>query len=168
MIEANGLEATEAWAKSFVKQFARSPKGGGRDQIKAAAAGLCDITVANTYYLAGMLNAKDEGQRHAAEKMGIFWPNRSSRGAHINISGGALIKTAKHKEPAIKLLEFLAGKSAQAWYAKTNGEYPIRSDVTAGETLQAWGKFTMDSINLSRLGELNSEALKLMDRAGWK
>ncbi|RLW67687.1 MAG: Fe(3+) ABC transporter substrate-binding protein, partial [gamma proteobacterium symbiont of Stewartia floridana] len=68
----------------------------------------------------------------------------------------------------IKLLEFLVGESAQAWYAETNGEYPVRSDVAAGETLQAWGKFSMDGINLSRLGELNPEALKLMDRAGWK
>ena len=168
MIEANGLEATEAWANSFVKQFARPPKGGDRDQIKAAAAGLCDIAVANTYYLAGMLKSKDQGQRQAAEKMGVFWPNQADRGAHVNISGAALIKTAKHKQAAIKLLEFLVGESAQAWYAETNGEYPIRGDVAAGETLQAWGKFTMDGINLSRLGELNPEALKLMDRAGWK
>jgi iron(III) transport system substrate-binding protein len=168
MIEANGVEATETWARSFVKQFARPPKGGDRDQIKAAAAGLCDIAVANTYYLAGMLNSKDQGQRQAAEKMGVFWPNQSGRGAHVNISGAALIKTAKHKPAAIKLLEFLLGETAQAWYAKTNGEYPVRADVAAGETLQAWGEFNMDGINLSRLGELNPEALKLMDRAGWK
>ncbi|MCG7932940.1 MAG: Fe(3+) ABC transporter substrate-binding protein [Candidatus Thiodiazotropha lotti] len=168
MIEANGLESTEAWAKSFVKQFARPPKGGDRDQIKAAAAGLCDIAVANTYYLAGMLKSKDQAQRQAAEKMGVFWPNQAGRGAHVNISGAALIKTAKHKQAAIKLLEFLVGESAQAWYAETNGEYPVRSNVAAGETLQAWGKFSMDGLNLSRLGELNPEALKLMDRAGWK
>ena len=168
MIAANGEDVTEAWAKSFVKQFARPPKGGDRDQIKAAAAGQCDIAVANTYYLAGMLNSKDEGQRQAAGKMGVFWPNQAGRGAHVNVSGAALIKTAKHKEDAIKLLEFLANKESQAWYAESNGEYPVRDDVAAGETLKAWGEFKMDSLNLSRLGELNPDAVRLMDRAGWK
>lgn len=168
MIEANGIELTEAWANSFVKQFARPPKGGDRDQIKAAAAGLCDIAIANTYYLAGMLNSRDESQRKAAEKMGVFWPNQSGRGAHVNISGAALIKTARHREAAIRLLEFLLSPSAQAWYAETNGEYPVREGVTVGETLKAWGDFSMDRINLSRLGELNPAALRLMDRAGWK
>ncbi|MES9832794.1 MAG: Fe(3+) ABC transporter substrate-binding protein [Candidatus Thiodiazotropha sp. LLP2] len=168
MIEANGIDITEAWANSFVKQFARPPKGGDRDQIKAAAAGVCDIAIANTYYLAGMLNSKDESQRKAAEKMGVFWPNQSGRGAHVNVSGAAVIKTAKHKEAAIRLLEYLVSKSSQAWYAKTNGEYPVRNDVEEGVTLKAWGDFRLDGLNLSRLGELNPDALRLMDRAGWK
>ncbi|MET0120525.1 MAG: Fe(3+) ABC transporter substrate-binding protein [Candidatus Thiodiazotropha sp. 6PLUC9] len=168
MIEANGIDVTEAWAKSFVKQFARPPKGGDRDQIKAAAAGVCDIAIANTYYLAGMLNSKEASQRKAAEKMGVFWPNQSGRGAHVNVSGAAVIKTAKHKQAAIRLLEFLVSKSSQAWYAETNGEYPVRDDVEEGDTLKAWGEFRLDRINLSRLGELNPEALRLMDRAGWK
>jgi iron(III) transport system substrate-binding protein len=168
LIEANGVDVTEAWANSFVKRFARPPRGGDRDQIKAAAAGVCDIAIANTYYLAGMLKSKDAHQREAAKKMGVFWPNQSDRGAHVNVSGAALIKGAKHKQAAIKLLEFLLSKSSQAWYAETNGEYPVRDDVEAGDILKSWGKFRMDGLNLSRLGELNPEALRLMDRAGWK
>jgi iron(III) transport system substrate-binding protein len=34
--------------------------------------------------------------------------------------------------------------------------------------LKSWGKFKMDSLNLSKLGELNPDAVRLMDRAGWK
>ena len=79
-----------------------------------------------------------------------------------------LTKAAKHRENAIKLLEFLVGEEAQAWYAETNGEYPVREGVPAGELLNAWGKFKMDSLNLARLGELNPQAVRLMDRAGWK
>ena len=50
MIVANGEEKTEQWAEGLVANMARSPKGGDRDQIKAVAAGQCDIAVANTYY----------------------------------------------------------------------------------------------------------------------
>lgn len=168
LMAANGAMATEQWAKAFVKQFARPPKGGDRDQIKAAAAGMCDIAIANTYYLAGMLTSNDSAQREAAGQLAVFWPNQQGRGAHVNISGAALTKAARHKEDAIKLLEFLVNESSQAWYAEANGEYPVRSDVQPGDLLKSWGDFKMDRLNLGQLGELNPEAVRLMDRAGWK
>lgn len=168
MIEANGVEATEQWASALVKNFARPPKGGDRDQIKAAAAGICDIAIANTYYLAGMLTSKDAAQREAAEKMVVYWPNQQGRGAHFNISGASVTLAAKNRNNAIRLLEYLVSKDSQAWYAKTNGEYPVRSDVEPGELLKSWGEFKMDTLNMGRLGELNPDAVRLMDRAGWK
>lgn len=168
LLAADGEVETEAWAKGLVKNFARPPKGGDRDQIKAAAAGMCDIAVANTYYLAGMLTSKDAGEQAAAQQMGVFWPNQADRGAHVNVSGAAVTAAAKHPENAIKLLEFLVSKESQAWYAQANGEYPVRADVASSELLQSWGLFKMDTLNLSRLGELNPDALRLMDRAGWK
>jgi iron(III) transport system substrate-binding protein len=168
MIAANGVESTETWAKTFVKQFARPPKGGDRDQIKAAAAGQCDIAIANTYYLAGMLTSKDQAQRDAAAKLAVFWPNQQGRGTHVNVSGAALTKAAKNRENAIKLLEFLVNRDSQAWYAEANGEYPVRDDVTPSELLKGWGDFKMDRLNLSQLGKFNPDAVRLMDRAGWK
>lgn len=168
MIAANGAEATETWAKAFVNQFARPPKGGDRDQIKAAAAGLCDIAVANTYYLAGMLTSKDQAQRDAAGKLAVFWPNQQGRGAHVNVSGATVTKAASNRENAIKLLEFLLNPASQAWYAETNGEFPVRADVEPGELLNGWGEFKMDKLNLQQLGLLNPDAVRLMDRAGWK
>ncbi len=168
LIAADGLQATEQWAEGLVKNFARPPKGGDRDQIKAAAAGICDIAIANTYYLAGMLTSKDAAQREAAGKLAVFWPNQKGRGAHVNVSGASLTRAAKNRDNAIKLLEFLVGEEAQSWYAETNGEYPVRSDVAPSELLSSWGSFKMDTLNLARLGELNPEAVRLMDRAGWK
>ncbi len=168
MILSSDVATTEKWATAFVKNFARPPKGGDRDQIKAAAAGQCDIAIANTYYLAGMLTSKDAGQRAAAEKMAVFWPNQNSRGAHVNVSGIALTKAAKNRANAIKLAEYLIGEDAQRWYAEKNGEYPVRAGVAQSGVLKSWGKFKMDSLNLSKLGELNPEAVKLMDRARWK
>ena len=168
MIVANGEAKTETWAKGLVANLARPPKGGDRDQIKAAAAGQCDIAIANTYYLAGMLNSDKENEKSAAMKMGVFWPNQNGRGAHVNISGVALTRYSHNPENAIRLMEFLASEKAQQWYAERNGEYPVRAGVDVGDTLKAWGEFKADRLNLGRLGELNSSAVMLMDRAGWK
>ncbi|GAB4346385.1 MAG: Fe(3+) ABC transporter substrate-binding protein [Gammaproteobacteria bacterium] len=164
-----GEKKTEEWARGLVANMARPPKGGDRDQIKAAAAGQCDIAVANTYYVAAMLNAKkDPAQQAAARKMGIVWPNQSGRGTHVNVSGAGVTAAAKNRDNAIKLIEFLASPEAQEWYAQTNHEYPVREGVPVSETLKSWGTFKPDTLNLSVLGENNAKALRLMDRAGWK
>ncbi len=168
LIAADGAQATEAWARGLVDNLARPPRGGDRDQIKAAAAGVCDLAIANTYYLAGMLTSKDAAQRESAAKLAVFWPNQQGRGAHVNVSGAAVTQAAKNRDNAIRLLEFLLSEEAQSWYAEANGEFPVRDDVPASELLKSWGSFKMDSLNLSRLGELNPEAVRLMDRAGWK
>lgn len=168
LIAANGKQATEEWAQGLVKNMARPPRGGDRDQIKAAVAGQCDIAVANTYYLAGMLTGGDPEQREIAEQIAVFWPNQEGRGAHVNVSGAALIKASHNREAAIKLIEFLASDASQQWYAEANGEYPVRKGVERSEVLKSWGEFKADDLNLGRLGELNAEALMLMDRAGWR
>ena len=168
MILANGKEKTEAWAKKFVANFARPPKGGDRDQIKAAAAGQCDLAIANTYYLGQMLVGRDQAQKKSARKLAIFWPNQKDRGAHVNVSGVGVTKAAKNKANAIKLLEYLVSDASQIWYAEVNNEYPVKQGVPTSNTIASWGKFRADSVNLSRLGEVNAEAVKLMDRVGWK
>ncbi len=169
MIAANGEEATQQWVNGLVGNLARPPKGGDRDQIKAAAAGQCDIAIANTYYYARMLNnTKDPTQSGAANKMALFWPNQQGRGAHINISGAGISKYSRNLDNAIKLLEFLVSPDAQSWYANANYEYPVNPSVKPGGLISTWGTFKADLIDLSRLGELNSEAVKTMDRADWK
>ena len=168
MIAASDVDATQAWAKGLVANFARSPKGGDRDQIKAVAAGQCDIAIANTYYLAGMLQSSDVAQREAAAKIAVFWPNQQDRGAHVNVSGAALTKMVRNKQAAIQLLEFLVTPESQSWYAKANGEYPVRHGIKPSSILSQWGEFKADHINLGKLGDLNGEAVRLMDRAGWK
>ncbi len=168
MIAANGIEATEKWATGLVKNMARPPRGGDRDQIRAAASGQCDIAIANTYYFAAMAAGKKEKDKTAASKMAIFWPNQNDRGAHVNISGAGITKYAAHRENAMLLLEFLANKESQKWYAENNHEYPIRKDVKASKLLLSWGTFKSDAVNLSVLGKNNADAVKLMDRAGWK
>ncbi len=168
MIEVNGEQVTEEWARGLVANLAREPKGGDRDQIKAAVAGECDLVVANTYYLGGMLLGEVEQDRVTAENIGIIWPNQNDRGTHVNVTGVGVTSASKNKAAAIQMIEFMLSNEAQSHYALENVEYPVIESVEQSETLKSWGEFKADTISLSRLGELNADATRLMDRAGWK
>lgn len=169
MLAADGLQATEQWAKGLVANMARPPKGGDRDQIKAAAAGQCDIAIANTYYYGMMLTSeKDPGEMKAAQAMGVIWPNQQDRGTHVNISGAGITKHAKNPQNALKLLQFLVNPESQKWYAEVNFEYPVNENAETSELLKSWGAFKSDKLNLDVLGKNNAEAVRIMDRAGWK
>lgn len=169
MIHSIGEVETERWARGLVANFARDPQGGDRDQIRASAAGQCEIAIANTYYLGGM--ASDENNQtdqKIAQEINVIWPNQNDRGVHVNVSGAGILKTAPNPENAIKLLEYLASNTAQKLYADVNFEYPVKQDIEMSETLASWGSFKADQINLDQLGENNAAAVLLMDRAGWK
>ncbi|WP_418338087.1 Fe(3+) ABC transporter substrate-binding protein [Rheinheimera metallidurans] len=166
IIAHDGVTAAESWAKGLVANFARPPKGGDRDQIKAAVAGVCDIAIANTYYLGGML--ADKNEQAVAQQVKVFWPNQADRGAHINISGAGIAKYSPNKAAAIQLLEYMVTAEAQQWYAVANHEYPVISSGKLSDILQSFGEFKADQLSLEKLGELNSDAIRVMDRAGWK
>jgi iron(III) transport system substrate-binding protein len=173
MLSHHGVAATEAWARGLVANFARQPQGGDRDQIAAVAIGQCDLAIVNTYYLAGMINATGADQREQAAAVNVFWPNQQGsglegRGAHINISGVALSRHAPNKDAAVQLMEFLVSDEAQTWYAEANNEYPVRPGIAVSETLQSWGEFKADPLALEQLGIHNAEAVRVMDRAGWR
>jgi iron(III) transport system substrate-binding protein len=63
MIAHDGEAKTEAWARGLVTNFARAPKGGDTDQIKAVAAGECGVTISNTYYLARLMRSSNRRTR---------------------------------------------------------------------------------------------------------
>lgn len=168
MVVHEGVDRTENWVKGLVANFAREPKGGDRDQISAVAAGQCSLALVNTYYLAGMLKSEIEAEVAVANKVQLFWPNQDGRGTHVNISGAGITKAAKHREAAVAFLEFLVGRKAQEWYAEHNDEFPVRTDVPLSATLQQWGGFKADQVALDQFGIHNAEAVRLMDRAGWK
>lgn len=168
MIAHQGVAPTEAWAKGLVGNFARPPAGGDRDQILAAAAGVCDIALANTYYLGGMLASQDAAERAAAAKMEVIWPDQQGKGTHVNISGAGVTKAARNRDNAVKLLEYMVSDASQHWYAEVNNEYPVKPGVAWSKTLEGWGRFKAYTLSVEKLGENNAEAVRLMDRAGWK
>ncbi|TXS92700.1 Fe(3+) ABC transporter substrate-binding protein [Parahaliea maris] len=167
MIATEGADAAASWAKGIVANFARPPQGGDRDQIKAVAAGQCDVALVNSYYYGAMLQSGGE-EEAAANKVALFFPNQDGRGTHVNVSGAGITRAATHVAEAKALIEFLAGEEAQHWYAERNNEYPVREDIEPSKRLQSWGEFESDSVDVTDLGRLNAEAVMIMDRANWK
>ena len=168
MLATEGMQHTETWLEGLVANFARTPAGGDRDQIKAVAAGLCDVAIVNSYYLGGMLRSSDPAQLKAASSVGLFWPNQDGRGTHINISGAGVTRSSQNPELAAQLIAFLASDESQRWYAEMNNEFPVRADIEVSETLRTWGGFDADQLNVTELGRNNANAIMAMDRAGWK
>ncbi len=168
VIAADGTVKAEEWAKGLVNNLARKPQGGDRDQIKAIAAGECNIAIVNHYYLAKMIDSSDKTQHNAAVNVKVVFPNQSNRGAHVNISGAGISANAKNYDNALKLLEFLVTDAAQAKFAAGNFEYPIVDGIELSDIVENFGEFTADPINVAIYGELNPEAIRIMDRVGWQ
>lgn len=170
ILAANGPEKTEAWAKGVVANFARQPEGNDTAQIKAVASGAADFTLVNTYYVVRILKSKKPEDQAIASKIGVIFPNqgKGDRGTHINISGGGLVKTSKNPEAGIKFLEHLISPEAQEIFAKSNNEYPVVQKASIDTALAGLGSFREDKLNAAVYGKNNGDALKIMDRAGWK
>jgi len=167
IIEADGSEKAEAWAKGLVSNLARKPEGADTEQALALAAGVGELAVSNSYYF-GRLLGRDEETRKKLDHIGIVFPNQEGRGTHINVSGGGVAAYAPNKENAVKFLEFLVSPEAQKVFADANYEFPIRAGVAPIDIVQAWGTFKTDPVNVSALGKNNAEAVRIMDRAGWR
>lgn len=168
IIVNDGYKDASKWAESFVKNFARKPKGNDRAQAKGILAGDGEIAIMNTYYMGKMATSSDPQERKVAETLKIFFPNQEGRGTHINVSGAGVAKYSKNKENAIKFIEFLASKKAQKLFAEANFEYPANPNVETSELVKSWGDFKADSLNLTDLGKNNKKATILADKAGWK
>ena len=169
LIAKNGEQATEAWGKSLVKNLARKPQGNDRAQIIAVANGEADIAVANSYYIGIMLSGTaGEEQREAAKKVQMVFPNQQGSGAHINISGAGILKYAPNPNNANLFLEFLLSDKVQKHMVSKSYEYPI-VNVAMSKEMSGFGlDFKEDNTSVKVYGEMNPDAIRLMDRAGWK
>lgn len=162
MIAHHGEDYARTWLEGVKANLARKPDGGDRDQVKAIAAGECDIAVGNTYYIGQML--KDPEQQAAAEAVRIDFPVFEGDGTHLNVSGIAMTKAAPNREAALKFMEWLSGDEAQRIYAETNSEFPVKPGVAKSELVASWGEFTPDSMALTEVAKLRPDALKLVEQ----
>lgn len=168
LIAANGIETMENWCRGFVANFARPPQGGDTHQIEAVAAGVGDLAIVNHYYFARLQASQDPADRQRVEGLAPFFPNQQDRGTHVNITGGAVTKHAPHPRNALKLLEFLVTPEAQRYFADVSLEFPVNPAVEPHPVLKAWGPFRQDTLNAARYAEFADEAVRLMDRCGWR
>ncbi|MDO8704628.1 MAG: extracellular solute-binding protein, partial [Sulfuricaulis sp.] len=152
----------EQVVKSWVANLATDVFPDDTKLMEAIAAGQCDVGIVNTYYF-GRLK-----KNQPAAALALFWPNQKDRGVHVNVSGAGVTAHAKHRQAAVKFLEWLSSKKAQSMFADENLEYPANPKVKPAAMVAAWGKFKQDTVNVSKAGSLQVKAVMLMDRAGYK
>ncbi len=162
MIYELGEEKTEKIIKGWVKNLATNVFPSDTKVLKAIASGECHVGIANSYYL-GRLISKDP-----KFPVDLFWANQKENGVHVNISGGAISKFTKNKNNTVKLIEYLSSDEAQKFYANEDFEYPVNLNVNVNSIIEKWGLFKQNPINVSKAGELQVKAIKLMDRAKYK
>jgi iron(III) transport system substrate-binding protein len=169
LIDHLGESKAEAWAKGVRANLAQEPKGGDTDQLKAVAAGQCDVTVSNQYYYARLARSEKPDEKRIAEQLGIVFPNQASWGTHVNISGAGVLKHAPHRDAAVKFLEYLASDDAQRYFADGNNEWPVVASVKVDNpVLNALGDFKRDRLNVAVLGKNQPSSQKIYDRVAWK
>ncbi|MEC8811639.1 MAG: extracellular solute-binding protein [Pseudomonadota bacterium] len=162
LIERHGEQRTEDIVKGWVDNLATDVFPNDTSLMEAIAAGQCDVGIVNTYYF-GRLQKENPDI-----PLALFWPNQQSSGVHVNISGAGITRHAKHPQAARQLLEWLAQGEAQAMFGGLNMEYPVNPDVAVDELVQSWGTFKADDLNVEVAGRRQVEAIKLMDRAGYR
>lgn len=162
MIAEHGEARTEQIVRDWVANLATEVFPDDTKMLEAIAAGQCDVGIVNTYYYGRLM------EKNPKLPLTLFWPNQTDNGVHVNVSGAGITQHAKHPAAAIKFLEWLSTKQAQNLFADVNLEYPANPQVAPDAVVAAWGKFKSNPINVSRAGELQTRAVKLMDRAGYK
>jgi iron(III) transport system substrate-binding protein len=171
LVEHLGPQKTEELLKGMAANMARDPKGGDTDQIKAVASGECGIALTNTYYLARLARSDKPEDKAVMDKIGVVFPNQSSWGTHVNIAGGAVAKSAKNKDNAVKFLEYLASTEAQNYFANGNNEWPVAKGVKLTNQVlanMAGGDFKSETIPTSVVGMNQVKVQQMLDRVGYK
>lgn len=162
MIAALGPERAEQVVKGWVANLAAPPFANDNAVIDAVAAGRCAVGIVNSYYLGRQQREKPE------LSVAPFWPNQADRGVHVNVSGAGVTAHSDNVEGARAFIEWLSSDKAQSLYADENMEFPANAGIEAAQGVKAWGTFKPDVINVSEAGRLQADAVKLMDRVGYR
>jgi iron(III) transport system substrate-binding protein len=169
MIDHLGEAKAEAWASGVKANLARDPKGGDTDQLKAVAAGECELALSNSYYWARLARSNKPEDKAIVEKVGIVFPNQASWGTHVNVSGAGVLKNAPHRDAAIKFLEYLASDEAQRYFADGNNEWPVVASVRVDNpALPPIGQIRVDALNVAVLGRNQPASQKVFDRVAYR
>ncbi|KAF1022268.1 MAG: Iron uptake protein A1 [Paracidovorax wautersii] len=170
LIAHDGEAQTEQWLRGVKANLARKATGGDRDVARDILGGICDIGLANSYYV-GQMKAAKEGSdaRKWGDAIQVVRPVfAKTGGTHVNISGAAVARHAPHKAQAVQLLEFLVSEPAQELYANANYEYPVRRGVRLDPIIgQAIGTLKVDTLPLAEIAKYRKQASALVDRVGF-
>ncbi len=162
MMEHLGAEKTEAVIRGWVANLATDVFSDDTNLLEAIAAGQCEVGIANSYYYGRLLDEKPDFP------VKIFWANQGTTGTHVNISGAGVVTGSDNADGALKLMEWLSSDDAQGLYASADKEFPVKVGIDESEMLRSWGQFKPDDINVQKFGALQTQAIQMMDKAGYK
>lgn len=162
LIAQHGEARTEQIVRGWVANLAAPVFANDTQLLEAIAAGQCQVGVVNTYYLGRILKDRPEFP------VKLHWANQGSGGAHVNVSGAGVVATSRQAAAAERFLEWLSAGEAQRFFAAVNAEYPANAQVGVDPLVAGWGQFESSQINLGEAGKLQPQAVRLMDRAGYR
>ncbi|WP_180159123.1 extracellular solute-binding protein [Acinetobacter sp. YH01026] len=162
-IAHHGEKQAETWLRGVKANLARPASGGDRDVARDILGKICDIGVANTYYV-GTMRTGDAEQQRWGNAINVVLPRFKNGGTHVNVSGAVVSKHAPNRKEAVQLLEFLASDHAQAIYAQNGFEYPVKPGVKIDPIIASFGKLNIDSIRLSDIARHRKAANLLVDK----
>lgn len=166
VIAKHGEAKAEEWLRGLKANLAQKPSGGDRETARDVAAGKCDIGIGNTYYWA-LMNDKEADKKAWADATRVILPTFAGGGTHVNLSGVVLVKTAPNKANGMKLIEWLAGETAQHMYADVNYEYPLRAGIAINPTIAGYGTLKPDAMPISKIADNKKAASTLVDKVGF-
>jgi len=162
MMEHLGEEKTGEIVRGWVDNLATDVFSDDVAMLEAIAAGQCEVGIANSYYYGRLLDEKPDFP------VSIFWANQGTTGTHVNISGAGVVAGSDNPDGTLKLIEWLSSDEAQGLYASSDKEFPVKEGIDESEMLRSWGPFNRDDISVQKFGELQTQAIQLMDKAGYK
>lgn len=162
LIVDHGEAKTEKIVRGWVANLAAPPFSNDTKVMEAVAAGLGEVGIVNTYYYGRLM------KKIPTLPLTLFWPNQNGTGVHVNVSGAGVTTHAKHREDAVRLLEWLSTEEPQGLFAGANMEYPANPTVKVDSVVAGWGEFKPNHINVAEYGKYQAAAIRLMDRAGYR
>jgi iron(III) transport system substrate-binding protein len=169
LMAKDGPEKAEEFLTGLKGNLARTAGGGDRDVARDILAEICDIGVANSYYVGLMRSGKGgPEQQEWANSINVILPTFADKaGTHVNVSGAVVAKNAPNKENAVKLLEFLVSPEAQHIYASSNYEYPVLAGAKIDPIIAELGTLKVDPLPLTEIATHRKAASELVDKVGF-
>jgi iron(III) transport system substrate-binding protein len=167
-IAKHGADRTETWLRGIRANLGRKATGGDRDVARDIMGGICDIGIANSYYV-GLMRSGAGGpdQQKWGAAIKVILPTFQGGGTHVNISGASVAKNAPNRVAAIRFLEYLVSNEAQKVYAEANFEYPVTAGAAAHPIIAALGPLKVDTLQLAEIARHRAAASRLVDKVGF-
>ncbi|MBI4336879.1 MAG: iron ABC transporter substrate-binding protein [Chloroflexi bacterium] len=158
---AEGDAKARQWLEG-VKANGAKTYGNNSAIVRAVATGEVDVGFVNHYYLYTFL--KEQGLSFPVRN---YSPRAGDAGAMINVAGVGVLGTSKHRQEALRFLEYLLSNEAQKYFAGDTPddafEYPLVAGVPTHPDLPSLSQIKTPNIDLSNLDDLQGTLRLLRD-----